>query len=94
MGARHIPADLGARLNARRRALGVSMAGLATTTGLSRSHVSSLMSGKRSPSPSVAEKLIEALELDDSFAAELRTLPGATYRSGFETDPIHLAADR
>ena len=48
------------------------------------------MSGERSPSGAVAEKLIDALALDETIAAELRSLGSSEYRSGFETTPIRL----
>ena len=57
---------------------------------MSRSNLNSLLSGKRSPTPPVAEKLIRALRLDDEFAEELRSLDRSDYRSGFAQGPIKL----
>lgn len=93
MGNSKVPIDLASRLNARRRFLGLSTKDLANHTGLSRSNVDSLLSGKRSPTPAVAEKLIKALDLDDDFAAELRTLRGSRYQSGFAQGEIKLTDD-
>lgn len=82
--------DLVSRLDTRRRSLGLSVKELAIRTELSRSNLASLLSGKRSPTPAVAEKLIGALDLDDSFADGLRSLMGSRYHSGFAQGPIKL----
>jgi transcriptional regulator with XRE-family HTH domain len=89
-----VPADIASRLNARRRELGLSVGELASRLGVSRSNVEALMSGKRSPAPGVAEALIRALELDEGFAAELRSLDESQYRSGFASGPIRLTKER
>lgn len=91
MDRSNVPPDLASRLNQRRRALGLGIKDLVERTDLSRSNLQSLMSGKRSPTPAVAEKLIAALELDDDFAAELRSLEGSRYQSGFAQGEVKLS---
>ena len=86
-------ADLASRLNARRRWLGISTSEMARAMDMSRSNVNSLMSGKRSPTPAVAEKLIETLRLDGELADELRSLDRSDYRSGFAQGPVKLTED-
>lgn len=89
----NVPLDLASRLNTRRRSLGLSVKELAIRTDLSRSNLESLLSGKRSPTPAVVERLIGALDLDEAFADELRSLKGSRYQSGFAQGPIKLTDD-
>ena len=93
MGDPGIPLDLSSRLNQRRRDLGFSTGDLARVAGLSRSHMEALMSGKRTPTVPVSEKLIAALRLDSDFADELRTLTESRYKSGFAQGPIRLTRE-
>ena len=81
MGQLNVPLDLSSRLNRRRRELGISAADLARRTDLSRNHVESLLTGKRTPTPTVAEHLIRVLDLDDELADALRSLEGSHYKS-------------
>ena len=93
MGDSGIPLDLSSRLNQRRRDLGMSTGHLARATGVSRSHMEALMSGKRTPTVPISEKLIAALRLGSDFAAELRTLTESQYKSGFAQGPIRLTRE-
>ena len=88
-----VPLDISSRLNARRRELGLSVGDLASRLGMSRSNVEALMSGKRSPTPGVVEGLIRALELNEGFAAQLRSLDESQYKSGFASGPIRLTKE-
>lgn len=82
MGQINVPLDLSSRLNRRRRELGMSVAELARRTDLSRSLVHALMTGKRSPTPAVAEPLIRVLEIDGELAETLRSIGVSRYESG------------
>lgn len=93
MGVTSVPSGLGSRLNTRRRALGMSVGELARRTHVSRSNIHALLTGKRSPTPEIGERLIEALELDDELANEIRALKGSVYRSGFACGDVPLTRD-
>ncbi len=90
MGETHVSLDLASRLNASRRRRRMSVRRLARVCGISRSHVHELLTGKRIASPAIAERLIDALELDEAMAAELRALPAQRYISVFGSSELRL----
>lgn len=73
--------DLGARINRARKRKGFTVGQLADELGLSRSLVSDIVSGKRTPTPAIAISLIAVLDLDDTTRSDLEELTESTYTS-------------
>ena len=71
---RHLDARLADAIRAGKDATGLSWRGLAAETGVSRAHLNHLSLGKRVPSRLTAQILIDALNLDDEIADELRAV--------------------
>ena len=69
---RHLDDDLAHAIRAGKDATGLSWRGLAAETGVSRAHLHNLSLGTRIPSRRTAQVLIDALDLDDDIADELR----------------------
>jgi plasmid maintenance system antidote protein VapI len=68
------------------------MARLAKLTDLSASNVRELLNGKRTPTQSVAERLIRVLDLDERMAAELLAATGR-WTSSFSGGEVRLDSD-
>lgn len=73
--------DLGARINKARKHTGLTVAQLAGQLGVSRSLVSDIVSGKRTPSSSIAAELVTILDLDEATKKDLSELTESTYTS-------------
>ena len=76
---RHLDARLADAIREGKEATGLSWRGLAAETGVSRSHLNHLSLGLRVPSRRVAGILINALDLDDEIARELRAVAVPTW---------------
>ncbi|MDR9450481.1 MAG: helix-turn-helix transcriptional regulator [Acidimicrobiia bacterium] len=88
----HPGPDLGARLNAARRRLDVSVRHLAQEMDLSVDNVRELLDGKRTPTPAIADHLIRLLGLEGEIVGELRTSAGR-WTSSFSGEEVNLEAD-
>lgn len=74
-------ADLGTRINRARRSAGLTVGDLARRLDVSRTLVSDIVSGKRSPTPSIAGRLIQILDIDEDTRKALEQLTESTYTS-------------
>jgi cyanate lyase len=74
LGQRHLDARLADAIRNGKDATGLSWRELAAETGISRAHLNNLSLGKRVPSRLTAQVLIDALNLDDDIADELRAV--------------------
>jgi transcriptional regulator with XRE-family HTH domain len=69
---RHLDARLADAIRAGKDLTGLSWRALAAETGISRAHLNLISLGKRVPSRQTADALIDALNLDDDIANQLR----------------------
>lgn len=74
-------ADLGRRINEARRRADMTVGELARQLTVSRTVASDIVSGKRSPTPSIAQRLIELLDFERETEEDLRQMSEATYTS-------------
>ena len=85
-----IPLDLGARLNRARRHRGWSIREMARRCDISRELAHQIFTGKTSPTPDVAERLIDKLGVDMETAPQLRSLPSTQYIAAYGATAIPL----
>ncbi len=74
-------ADLGAKINKARQRAGLTISELARMLDVSRVVVSDIVSGKRSPTPGIAHRLVQILDLDETIRQDLAELAESTYTS-------------
>lgn len=74
-------ARLAFSINRARREAGLTVGQLARKLGVSRNVACDIVSGKRSPTPGIAIRLTEILEMDDETKSDLRRIKSATYTS-------------
>jgi transcriptional regulator with XRE-family HTH domain len=68
-----LPLDLGAELRAYRQSQGSTLAQVGERAGVDPSHLGHMEHGRRAPSKSIAERLIEVLGLPSDLAERLRS---------------------
>lgn len=89
--ANEVPApDLGARLNAARRKRRLSVAEVAEQCDLSRSTVRDLLSGRRTPTPDVAARLLRVLQPEPATAGELGRLSTSRWLSSSGSGEVRV----
>ena len=90
----HPAPDLSARINAFRLASDVSVRDLGRRCGVSRQHMTDLLTGRRLPTVEMARRLVFELEVPPLLAAEILDAADGSYRSSAGFGVVQTLSDR